>query len=53
MRVADGSRYGDDLFKVAAILLVIPLLSIVSPILVLIGISRVKNKFSFESSPVL
>jgi hypothetical protein len=39
-----GNRYDETLFKVAAILLIIPLLDIVSPILILIGTSQASKK---------
>ncbi len=39
-----GSRYDDTLIKVAAILLIIPLLDFVSPILLLVGAHNVKNR---------
>jgi hypothetical protein len=39
-----GSRYDDTLIKVAAILLIIPLLDIITPILLLVGAHNVKNR---------
>lgn len=39
-----GSRYRDDTFKAAAILLIIPLLQIVRYVLILIGSESAKNK---------
>ena len=39
-----GSRYDDTLIKVAAILLIIPLVDLISPILLLVGAHNVKNR---------
>lgn len=39
-----GSRYGQGVLKVGAIFAIIPFLSIISPILVIIGISAAKGK---------
>ena len=39
-----GARYAETLFKVAAILFIIPLLDVLSPILILIGVSQARKK---------
>jgi ABC-type dipeptide/oligopeptide/nickel transport system permease subunit len=39
-----GGRYDQTILKVAAIFVIVPLLSIVSPILVIIGVSSAKGK---------
>ncbi|MGI0091101.1 MAG: DUF973 family protein [Nitrososphaerales archaeon] len=41
-----GSRYNETLFKVASILLIIPLVQIVSPILMLIGVRATREKYT-------
>lgn len=39
-----GSRYGNDLFKIGAILLIFPLLNVVGAILILVGASSVRDR---------
>ena len=39
-----GSRYNETLFKIAAIFLIIPLLQIIAPILILVGVPSAKAK---------
>ena len=46
-----GSRYDESLFKVAAILFIIPLLDVVSPILILIGARQVRNRLVARQAP--
>lgn len=45
-----GGRYGQAILKVGAILLIVPFLSIVSPILVIIGVSDAKGKIGQAKS---
>jgi hypothetical protein len=45
-----GSRYDETLFKVAAILFIIPLLDIISPILILIGAIQVRKRIVAQPS---
>jgi hypothetical protein len=46
-----GSRYDSAVFKVAAILFIIPLLDIASPILILIGASQASKKIAPPPAP--
>jgi len=46
-----GSRYGNDLFKVGAILLIFPLLNVVGAILILVGASSVRARVEAMGTP--
>ena len=48
-----GNRYDEMVFKVAAILLIIPLLDVVSPILILIGTSNAAKKIGAVPPPAM
>jgi uncharacterized protein DUF973 len=48
-----GTRYGESMFKVGAVLLIIPLLNVVGLILILVAAQSARGKIGAESSPLL
>jgi hypothetical protein len=47
-----GTRYGEDMFKVGAILLIIPLLNVVGLILILVATNSARGRLRAGSSPL-
>jgi len=46
-----GSRYGETIVKVGAILLIVPLLNIVAPILIIVGAYQARDRLNGGAAP--